>query len=336
MRGLWIESGAVRFRDDLPAPGLPSGGTTSTKRESRVRVRSAGVCATDLALARGYMSFVGVPGHEFVGEALDGPHAGRRVVGEINASCGKCPTCRAGNGRHCAERTVLGILGRSGAFAEELTLPTENLHVVPETLADEAAVFAEPLAAALRITEQLRVRELAGDGRALVLGDGRLGLLCAAALALGGLGVDLAGRHPERAEMLPALLPGHAAPPIHRGDLLAAEAPPAGERWPLVVEATGDPRVLQRAQAFVRPLGTLVLKTTCEAPAPLDLAPLVVDEITLVGSRCGPFEPALAALASGAVDPAPLLAARYSLAEGAEALGHAGRPGVLKVLLEVG
>lgn len=314
MRGLVIEGGSVRFATDLPEP-------EPTPGESRVRVIRTGVCATDLALARGYMGFRGVPGHEFVGVALDGPHAGRRVVGEINAACGRCEACVRGDGRHCPTRSVLGILARPGAFAELLRLPDANLHAVPDDLPTDRAVFAEPLAAAFEIDEQL---ELAALSRGLVLGDGRLGLLCAQVLAQAGLRVDLAGRHPERGSWLPEGI-------RHVGTLPAE----GGARYPLVVEATGDPQVFQQALGRVEPRGTLVLKTTSEAPAPLDLAPLVVDEIRVVGSRCGPFTPALAALESGAVRVDPMVHARYPLEEGARAFEHAGRAGTLKVLVDI-
>jgi threonine dehydrogenase-like Zn-dependent dehydrogenase len=318
MRGLWLERGQVRLRDDLPRPAAPG--------ECRVRVRLAGICATDLALARGYMGFAGVPGHEFVGTALDGPLAGRRVVGEINAGCGACACCAAGDARHCPHRTVLGILGRPGAFAEELALPARNLLEVPDGVPDEAAVFAEPLAAALHLVEQVPApRGL----EVLVAGDGRLGLLCAHALALAGARVTVAGRHPERA----ALLPRGARQQL---GLLEEDAPglaPIEPIFPLAVEATGDPRSLARLLRHVEPRGTVVLKTTCEAPTPLDLAGIVVNEQTLVGSRCGRLQPALDVLARGDVPVARLIEARYPLARAEEAFAHAARRGVLKILV---
>jgi len=318
VRALVVDAGRVAFCGDRAAPRREAG-------EARVRVRCAGVCSTDLALVRGYMGFSGIPGHEFVGEALDGPHRGRRVVGEINAACGACDTCRAGRPRHCPERTVLGLLGRGGAFAEELCLPAGNLHPVPDSVPDERAVFVEPLAAAFEIAEQV---ELRAGLRALVAGDGRLGILCAQVLRLAGLEVTLAGRHPERARWLPAGI-------AHRTDLLEGQSPAGEAPWELAVEATGDPAVLPRLLARMRPGGTVVLKTTSERSAPLDLAPAVVNELTLVGSRCGPFEPALAALATGQVVVEPMVQARYSLENGAAALAHAARPGVLKVLIDV-
>lgn len=321
MRALWLERGQVRVRDDLPAPAPPRG-------ECRVRVTLAGVCATDLALARGYMGFAGVPGHEFTGVALDGPLAGRRVVGEINAGCGACPECAAGDARHCPRRTVLGILGRPGAFAEELLLPARNLLAVPEGVRDEQAVFAEPLAAALHLVEQ--VPAPAGV-EALVAGDGRLGLLCAHALALAGARVTVAGRHPERAELLP---PGAR----HVLSLLEDDGPPGdfsprAPLFPLAVEATGDPRTLPRLLRHVAPRGTVVLKSTCEAPAPLDLSGVVVHEQTLVGSRCGRLAPALDVLARGVVPVERFVQTRYPLSRAAEALEHAARGGGLKTCI---
>lgn len=290
-----------------------------------MRVRMAGVCATDLALAAGYMDFVGTPGHEFVGEALTGPLKGQRVVGEINAACGACPVCRGRDGldgRHCPERTVLGILAHGGAFAERLVLPDANLLAVPDTVSDVAAVFTEPLAAAFEIVDQ--VPRHSGD-RALVAGDGRLGLLIAMVLREAGWDVDLAGHHPER---VPA---GVGARPF----LLDADAAPSlAERYDLAVEATGAPEVLQRLFAHVRPRGKLVLKTTAGRPVPLDLTPVVVDEIELIGSRCGRFEVALEALASGRIDVESLVHHTLPLDAAPEALDLAGRRGVLKVLID--
>ena len=319
MRGLWIESGHVTCRSDLVPPQARAG-------ETRVRLLSAGVCATDLALLAGYMDFRGVPGHEFVGVALDGPHRGKRVVGEINAACGECAACAAGRDRHCPERTVLGILGRPGAFAEELSLPHVNLHALPDGLTTDRAVFAEPLAAAFAIGE---ATELVPGQRAVVVGDGRLGLLCAQVLALSGLQVTVAGRHPERAELLPAGV-RHVTGMLE-GDPQALED---CRGFDLAVEASGDPSVLQALFARVRPRATIVLKTTCERPAALDLASLVVDEIRLVGSRCGRFAPALEALAAGRINVDPMLSARYSLEQGKRAFEHAGQAGVLKVLID--
>lgn len=295
------------------APPAPAPG------ETRIRVLRAGICATDLALRRGYMGFQGVPGHEFVGVALNGPLVGRRVVGEINAGCGLCAQCAAGDPRHCPARTVLGILGRPGCFAEEISLPSRNLHAVPDGIADEEAVFTEPLAAAFAIPQQVPI---APGLRTLVAGDGRLGLLCAHVLARHGADVSVGGRHPERADLLPG------------GVLHAPLSDCKPHSFDLAVEATGRPDGLAAVASLVRPRGTIVLKTTCEQPVTLDFAPIVVDELTLVGSRCGPFGPALAELARGTIPLAGWIAARYALRDVEHALAHAARPGTLKILLE--
>lgn len=312
MRGLTLDAGTLSYREDLAEPEPSPDGAI-------VRVVRAGICATDLALARGYMGFAGIPGHEFVGIAETGAHAGRRVVGEINAACGECAMCVRGDDRHCPRRTVLGILSHGGAFAERLRLPERNLRVVPESITDDAATFTEPLAAAFEIVEQLSP---AADTPCLVVGDGKLGLLCAQVLAAHGLRVTLLGRHPERADWVSGL---------HAFEANSSSLP---RSFTLAVEATGRPDVLPRLFDLVEPRGTIVLKTTNEQPTELDLARLVVDEITLVGSRCGRFEPALAALADGSVSVEPMIAARYPLRDGRRAFAHAAERGVLKVLLE--
>ena len=287
-----------------------------------MRVSLAGVCATDLALARGYMGFAGVPGHEFVGVALEGPLSGQRVVGEINAGCGACARCAASDPRHCEARSVLGILGRPGAFAEELTLPASCLLAVPDSVSDRQAVFCEPLAAALAVGEALGSP---AGARTLVVGDGRLGLLCAWALQRLGAEVTVAGRHPERQRLLPdgvELVQGLCEP----------QGPAGSRSFDVVVEASGSPGVLPKALSQLRARGTLVLKTTAEEPVTLDLAPLVVDEQRVIGSRCGRFAPALEWLAS---NPPPLEAMIDEvLALGAGALARAAQPGTLKVLLD--
>jgi len=316
VRALVLEHGRLRVALDQPEP-QPAAGEVS------VAVRLAGVCATDLALSRGYMGFRGIPGHEFVGTALGGPLAGRRVVGEINAGCGACARCLGGDPRHCAERTVLGIVGRGGAFAERLVLPGANLLAVPDGVPDEAAVLVEPLAAAYGIAEVLG-SEL--PDRALVIGDGRLGLLCALALADLGVHVDLLGRHVERA----ALLGPRAR---HLGRALAADEVPR-ERFPLVVEASGRSDLLGAAARLVEPRGTLVLKTTTEKPVLVDTAAWVVDEIVVRGSRCGRFAPALAALERGVVPWRAFVTERHPLRDGELAFARAATPGVLKVVLD--
>lgn len=290
--------------------------------EARVRVRLAGVCATDLELVKGYMGFHGTLGHEWVGEVEAAPDAawvGKRVVGDINCPCGACPTCLAGRPTHCPQRTVLGILGRDGAFAEHLSLPTANLHLVPDGVPDEAAVFVEPLAAACQILEQLHVRP---SHRVVVLGTGRLGQLCARVLALSGAEVAAVGRNPVTLALLP---PAIRAVPLSQAATLAGAD--------VVVDCTGNPDGLALATSLVRPGGTLVLKTTVHDLGRIEPNRWVIDEITVVGSRCGPFEPALRLLAAGLVDPTPLISARLPLGRGVEALALAGQPGQVKVLL---
>jgi len=314
MRAAWVADGRVTCRDDVPAPGAG---------ECRVAVLCAGICATDLALVRGYMGFSGVPGHEFVGRALDGPLAGRRVVGEINAGCGRCADCARGDGRHCPARTVLGIVGRHGAFAEQLSLPASNLLAVPDGVSTDEAVFAEPLAAALAITEQVA---LDASSAVLVAGDGRLGLLIAHVLRRTGADVTVAGRHAERAALLPD--------GVRHALGLLEQAPT--RRYDVAVEASGHADTLALLLRHVRPRGTVVLKTTSELPAPLDLAPLVVNEQRVIGSRCGRLAPALQLLASHAVPVERFIEARYPLERAPAALEQAGRRGVLKVVLDIG
>jgi len=320
MRGLVLSSGTGTLRDDLPEP-LPG------PDETLVQVLVAGVCATDLALQAGYMGFEGVPGHEFVGRALDGPLAGQRVVGEINAGCGTCERCQGGDPRHCATRSVLGILGRPGAFAERLALPTRNLVPVPDAVPDDAAVFSEPLAAALQIPAELGPF----DGvEALVAGDGRLGLLCAHALHEAGARVTVAGRHLHRQELLPQ------GATLRTGLLEDGAAPPSGEPpYALAVEATGQADVLPRLFPWVAPKGTIVLKTTTERAMPIDLAPLVIHEQRLVGSRCGRFAPALELLATGRLPVERFIDVRLPLEHAEAAILRAGSRGVLKVLIDV-
>ena len=317
MRALWLEARSLRLREDVPLPDPPPG-------EALVRVTMAGVCNTDLELVHGYYPYTGVPGHEFVGvveRAAGAPEwVSRRVVGEINASCGSCPTCRAGRRTHCERRTVLGIVARDGAFATHLRLPLENLHEVPDRLPDDVAVFAEPTAAALEIQEQLTVGPA---DRVVVVGVGKLGNLVAQTLQARGCRLLAVGRGPRAIGLLSA-----------RGiETATADGIPV-RGADLVVECTGSPEGLELARRAVRPRGTIVLKSTYHGKAAIDMAPFVVDEVTLVGSRCGPFAPALSALTRGDVDPRPLVEARYPLAQAVAAFDHAARPGALKVLVE--
>lgn len=288
--------------------------------EAVVRPILAGVCATDLELVKGYMGFSGVLGHEVVGVVESHPDPswkGARVVSEINCPCTECPTCRSGRPTHCPHRTVLGIAGRDGVFAERFCIPVANLHRVPDAIEDSAAVFVEPLAAALRVLERAHLRP---SHRVVVLGAGRLGQLTCRVLALTGARVQAVDPRPDRLDLLPAGIEGHGAPEGLQG----ADA---------VVECTGSPAGLQIAARLVRPRGTLVLKTTIHGQAPADLTPWVVDELTLVGSRCGPFEPALRLLEAGLVDPRPLVEATLPLQQGVQALELART--ALKVLVEI-
>jgi threonine dehydrogenase-like Zn-dependent dehydrogenase len=284
MKCLWLENKALTWRTDVACP-------TPKNDETLIRVTLAGVCNTDLELLRGYYPYCGIPGHEFVGVVEDGPRElrGARVVGEINAACRKCDACDATNGRHCPERTVLGIVGRDGAFAEYLTLPARNLLPVPDTVPDEVAVFTEPLAAALEIQEQIKVSP---RDRVVVIGAGKLGQLVARTLARTGCDLLVVGRHQKKLDLL-----AERNIQTRKGPALEAGS------YDIAVECTGNPEGFQLARSALRPRGTLVLKSTYADHLSLDASSLVVDEITLVGSRCGPFKPALELLASGAVDP---------------------------------
>ena len=316
MRALWLEDRRLRLRDDVPIPAPPSG-------EALVRVIRAGICNTDIELTQGYYPFTGIPGHEFVGVVEQGPSAlvGRRVVGEINAVCGACGACLAGRRTHCERRTVLGIVSRHGAFAEYLILPAENLHPVPDAVSSDAAVFTEPLAAALEIQEQVPIGL---RDRVLVVGDGKLGQLVAQTLALTGCALLVVGRHDGKLAVL-------AARGIETGRVDRATR----GAFDVAVECTGNPEGFAVAQRAVRPRGTVVLKSTYAGALTLDASAVVVQELTLVGSRCGPFAPALRLLEEERVAVEPLIQARYALRDGLVAFEQAQRPGVLKVLLEM-
>jgi threonine dehydrogenase-like Zn-dependent dehydrogenase len=315
MRALVLDGEGVRLHTDRPDP-IPAAG------EVLVRVVRAGVCQTDLELIRGYHGFRGVLGHEFVGVALAGRLAGRRVVGEINCSCWTCDTCLAGRPRHCPRRTVVGILNHDGAFADRLAIPERNLHAVPDGVDNDVAVFTEPLAAAFEIPAQ---RAIGRTDRIIVLGDGRLANLCAQVLAGCSDRVQVIGKHPEKLALLGAL--GIETRLLADGaDDRAAD---------IVVDCTGSEAGLPTALQLVRPGGTIVLKTTIAGAQTLALAPIVVDEVTIVGSRCGPFDVALDALSKRRVKVEPLISSRFDLSDGLTALAHASEPGVLKVLLSM-
>jgi threonine dehydrogenase-like Zn-dependent dehydrogenase len=315
MRAIWLEERRVHVREDVPVPEPPAG-------EVLVRVLKAGICNTDIELTRGYYPYKGILGHEFVGFVDDGPEhlAGKRVVGEINAVCGDCQACRAGRSTHCERRTVLGIVNRDGAFAEYLTLPTENLHVVPDVVSTDEATFVEPLAAALELQEQVSVH--AGQC-VLLVGDGKLGQLIAQTLVLTGCDLFVVGRHPEKLELLSSY-------GMRTGS--AEDVKPG--TFDIAVECTGNPEGFALAREGLRPRGTLVMKSTYAGQLAVDASSIVVDEITLVGSRCGPFPLALQLLVDKQVSVEPLIHARYPLADAVSALEHAQRPGVLKVFLE--
>jgi threonine dehydrogenase-like Zn-dependent dehydrogenase len=316
MRALYWDGRELAFNSAYPAPA-------NDPQSALVKVHLAGICSTDLQIFKGYMSFTGVPGHEFVGRVSEGPAEllGKRVAGEINFACGRCDLCAGALGRHCPNRSVMGILGADGAFAEYLKIPVANLHQVPDSVSDEEAVFTEPLAAALEILEQVQASP--GDD-VLVLGDGKLGNLCAQALRLTGAKVTVLGKHEEKLKLLKRA---------------GVRTLPLSEWQPrffdIVVEATGAAAGLELALAAVRPRGTLVLKSTLAEKHQVSLAPVVINEINVVGSRCGLFAPALEALKDKRVSVTPLIEKIYPLSGGLEAVDHAGRSGARKVLLRM-
>ena len=312
MRALWLENRQLRYRDDVPDPAPVDG-------ESRVRVLAAGICSTDIELTRGYYPFTGIPGHEFVGLVESGPLAGKRVVGEINAVCHHCAACGEGRPTHCENRNVLGIIGRHGALAECLTLPQENLHVVPDDVPDEIAVFTEPVAAALEIQEQITISP---TDRVLVVGDGKLGQLVARTLAPTKAQLVVAGKHRQKLALLESI--GIAT--------IASDAVEA-KTFDIAVECSGDSSGFAIARRALRPRGTLILKSTYAGDLTFNASSVVVDELTLIGSRCGPFAPALELLRSGQVDPRPLVDSTYPLDDGMAAFDRAQTRGVLKVLV---
>jgi threonine dehydrogenase-like Zn-dependent dehydrogenase len=296
------------------------------KRESEalIRVLLSGICNTDLEIARGYANFSGTIGHEFVGvveQADDAKLVGKRVVGEINAGCGRCELCRAGDSRHCPNRTVLGIVGRDGAHAEFLRLPSVNLLPVPEKIIDEHAVFTEPLAAACGILERV---EVSSTDRVAVIGDGKLGLLCAQVVALTGAHVLLVGKHPEKRRI--AERRGIETCTIKQAEKRVRE-------FDVAVEASGSASGFELALKLLRPRGRLVLKSTFHGNTEIPAARIVVDEISVVGSRCGRFGPALDLLKKEAIDVDSLISAEFPLSNGVTAMKRAAEKGVLKVLL---
>jgi threonine dehydrogenase-like Zn-dependent dehydrogenase len=336
MRALHWDGHELSFNPSYPTPTPRSKiedrewtivGATGSRLESSenhaalVKVHLAGICSTDLQIFKGYMGFRGVPGHEFVGAVSAGPNdwLGKRVVGEINFGCGRCDSCRRELSRHCPNRTVMGILNADGAFAEYVSIPVANLHAVPENVSDEEAVFTEPLAAACEILEQVQINP--GDD-VLVLGDGKLGNLCAQVLRLTGANVTALGKHEEKLKLIKST--------GVRTILLSDWKP---RLFDVVVEATGSASGLELALGAVRPRGTLVLKSTIAGHHQVSLAPVVINEINVIGSRCGLFPPALEALEEKSVSVTPLIEKVYSLTEGVAAVAHAARQGARKVLL---
>jgi threonine dehydrogenase-like Zn-dependent dehydrogenase len=314
MQSVWLENNRIDLRD-VPPPRKPD--------EALIKIRKAGICSTDLELVKGYYPYTGILGHEFVGEvvdAQDGSWIGQRVVGEINVVCGQCEQCLNGRSTHCENRTVLGIVNRDGTFAEFTNLPIRNLHRVPDTVSDEMAVFTEPLAAALEIQQQVQIQP---TDRVLLVGAGRLGQLIAQTLALTGCDLGVVVRHARQRDLLKA-----------RGIRTLVEEDVQPGRWDVVVEATGSSEGFALARRAIRPRGTLVMKSTYKGELSVNFSSLVVDEIQLVGSRCGPFEPALRLLESRQVDPTVLIAEEFNLADALKAFERAADTGVLKVLVQ--
>ncbi len=332
MRALVYRHSSLRLERDYPTP-------TPVEGEALIRVLLTGICNTDLEIVRGYMGFQGILGHEFVGvvEEIYGDVAqerygylkGKRVVGEINAACHRadCPYCQLNMPTHCPNRTTLGIVNRNGAFAEYLTLPLENLHLVPDTVSDEEAVFVEPLAANFEMLEQVHIKP---TDRVIVLGDGKMGQLAVQVLALSGCEVTMVGKHEEKL----ALAERRGIQTRLLQDVVVQSIAPAS-RVDLVVECTGSAQGLELAMRLVRPRGCIILKSTVADQTTLHLAPIVIDEICVQGSRCGPFAPAIRALSQHSVDVRLLISASYSLDEGLTAFKHAEQKGVLKVLVRV-
>ena len=313
MKALWLENNQISMRE-IAQPDKPN--------EALIKIRKAGICSTDLELVKGYYPYTGVIGHEFVGEVVSAPDpfwVGQRVVGDINVACGKCEACLNGRQTHCENRTVLGIVDRDGVFAEYTSLPLENLHRVPDSVPDEWAVFTEPLAAALEIQQQIQIRP---TDRVLVVGAGRLGQLIAQTLALTGCDLRVVTRHAHVQELLQA-----------RGIRTVTEADVQPRRWDVVVEVTGSAEGFALARRAIRPRGTLVMKSTYKGEMSVNFSSIVVDEINIIGSRCGPFEPALRLMEKREVDPSVLVMASYKLDDTLKAFEHAARAGVLKVLV---
>ena len=315
MQAVWLENNQLSMRD-VPQPKKPN--------EALIKIRKAGICSTDLEMVKGYYPYAGILGHEFVGEvvsASDSAWVGSRVVGDINAVCGLCEACRNGRPSHCENRTVLGIANRDGVFAKYTTLPLENLHRVPDSVSDELAVFTEPLAAALEIQQQIQIKP---TDRVLIVGAGRLGQLIAQTLALTGCDLHVVARHSLQQNLLTA-----------RGIRITSEAEIQPHKWDIVVEVTGSSEGFNLARKAIRPRGTLVMKSTYKGDVTVNFSSIVVDEIQIIGSRCGPFEPALRLMEKCEVDPTVLIADECGLKDALKAFEKAAQPGVLKVLVNL-
>ncbi len=315
MRAVTLRDKQLAFSGDcLPPAPLAD--------EILVKVTQAGICETDLQLAQGYMGFSGILGHEFVGVAQSGPLQGQRVVGEINCNCGHCRRCQSGLGNHCSHRTVIGIDHHDGAFADFVTVPQHHLHAVPDSVSDDEAVFVEPLAAAFQICEQVAIGK---DDGVAICGDGRLALLCAKAISLTGAEILVIGKHTAKLARFESL--------GVRTQLLDSAIP--SQTYDLAVDCTGSVTGLPLALQLVRPRGTIVMKTTVAANHQLSLAKIVIDEITVIGSRCGPFDKAIAALTNRSVDVSNLITHRFPIENVVEAMDVAKSTDALKVVLEL-
>lgn len=316
MRALVFDK-ELQYRTDVPMP-IPK------EDEALIRVTSAGICNTDLEIIKGYMGFKGIPGHEFVGvveECADSKLTGMRVVGEINIACGNCDYCNNRMENHCPSRSVLGILNRDGAFADYITLPIKNMHLVPDSISDEEAVFVEPLAAAFKILEQV---DIEASDRVCVLGDGKLGLLAGQVLSTTGCDLVVDGKHPGKLSIL------------DRMGIRTESGVKFNEKgFDIVVDCTGSASGIETALRIVKPRGRVVLKTTVTEKREVDLNTLVVNEISLIGSRCGPFHSAIDAIGSRKVDVMPLISASYGLEEGITAFEHAVKRDALKIILRL-
>jgi threonine dehydrogenase-like Zn-dependent dehydrogenase len=315
MKATFFDGKQMIFDNNYPDPNFD---------ETIVRVNLAGICGTDLEILDGYMQYNGILGHEFVGtveKSTNSELIGKRVVGEINAGCGKCDSCIKGMERHCASRTVLGILKRNGAFAEFLSLPEKNLHIIPDSITDEQAVFVEPLAAAFEINEQVSLKP---EWNVAVVGDGRLAQLILQVIKLTCSNITCFGKHEDKLEGL-----------VQSGIKIKLGIESTDEKlFDLVVEATGSNSGFTDTMKLVKPRGTVVLKSTITSRENLDLTPTIINEITLIGSRCGLFKPAIDALASGIISVDSMIDSTFSLEKFSDAIHHAKKSSTFKVFLK--